>query len=250
VRLSLLIFCLALSLLISRKINEDPSSRTEFIVWNVGQGSWATFRHPETCHHFDAGGERNPSKKVRTHCRWVANSLSFSHWDLDHIRLAPDAAKSLPGACIAHWPAGPHAKSKQKYMKGWLKPQGSTPNAASRVFVLSRSILLPGDSTDSEERAWALNGDQLNEVRLLVLGHHGSRTSTSGRLLKALPRLRQAVASARSKKYGHPHKEVADRLKSFGIALLRTEDWGDLRFEIKCYRGDSPCSNSSLPARK
>ncbi len=271
-RVGLVLFCLALNLVYARKIHVDPSGRTEFIIWNVGQGSWATLRQLESCHHFDAGGERNPLKRMKPHCQTVPNVMSFSHWDLDHVRFAPHAQKTLSSTCVAHWPAGPHAKYKQKYMKDlspcastvqpelaelkraskarWLKPQRASPNASSRVFVLARSILLPGDSTDAEEKAWAVNEDRLSGVRLLVLGHHGSRTSTSEKLLKSLPQLRQAIASARSKKYGHPHKEVADRLKSFGIALLRTEDWGDLRFEIKCYKGGNPCSNSSQPARK
>jgi beta-lactamase superfamily II metal-dependent hydrolase len=39
-----------------------------------------------------------------------------------------------------------------------------------------------------------------------------------------------AVVSARFTKYGHPHREVIERLKAAHVPLLRTESWGNLHF--------------------
>jgi competence protein ComEC len=72
----------------------------------------------------------------------------------------------------------------------------------------------------------------LSGSRILVLGHHGSRTSTSSLLLDHLPRLTAAVSSARFRKYGHPHARVRRDLAKRHIPLLRTEEWGNLHFEL------------------
>lgn len=104
-------------------------------------------------------------------------------------------------------------------------------NAASRVFMIENRVLLPGDSIASEEKKWGLFVRK-HPITLLVLGHHGSRTSTSEALLKNLPHLKQAIASARREVYGHPHKTVLKRLKKNGVAVIATEDWGSLHWEL------------------
>jgi competence protein ComEC len=91
--------------------------------------------------------------------------------------------------------------------------------------------LIPGDSTAPQEKIWSYHGN-MQKTGFLLLGHHGSRTSTSEELLSQLPHLKVAIASARFARYGHPHLEVVRRLKKYHVALLKTEDWGNLWFEI------------------
>jgi competence protein ComEC len=45
-----------------------------------------------------------------------------------------------------------------------------------------------------------------------------------------MPGLRVAVASARERRYGHPHQETELILRKFRVPLLRTEDWGNIHF--------------------
>jgi competence protein ComEC len=116
-----------------------------------------------------------------------------------------------------------------------------TANEVSRVFVIEQTIVAPGDSPQKAEKYWAPQlalhqtnqiQDQ-NRIRILVLGHHGSRTSTSMALLSRLPHLTSAIVSARKKKYGHPHAEVVARLRDKKIPMLLTEEWGSLHFQMK-----------------
>ena len=65
----------------------------------------------------------------------------------------------------------------------------------------------------------------LTEAQYLLLGHHGSRTSTSEQLLVGLPHLKLAIASSRHRRFGHPHLETQLRLKSHHVPLITTEDW-------------------------
>jgi competence protein ComEC len=215
-----------------------------FIIWNVGQGLWTSYSTPSICFHIDIGGEKFDSKNTMGECRSKQNWAAFSHWDWDHIGLARRAQLLFGSLCIWKQPLGPANDTKRKFLShlndcaplnlNWIRElkfdQGKTANSASRVLVLRDEILLPGDSPQAQEKQWAWQ--IRNEPRLLLLGHHGSRTSNSNLLLSRLLNLKQAVASARRKRYGHPHPVVLKRFKAHGISVLSTEDWGNLVFEL------------------
>lgn len=76
-------------------------------------------------------------------------------------------------------------------------------------------------------------GPQLPKAHkiVLILGHHGSKSSTSEYLLNNLS-IRQSISSARWKRYHHPHPQVLARLQIKKIPNLRTEDWGHIIFQI------------------
>lgn len=223
--------------------------KERLIVWNVGQGLWITWVTPQTCFHFDMGGEFAPWAQIRETCGERDNRALFSHWDWDHIGFAKRASRHLKSFCVLSRPQGTPAASKLHYFDSLLdceerefpdlvelktrRPTSrkKSSNALSRVYLVRKLALLPGDSTSKEEKFWSRGLKNL-EIRFLVLGHHGSKTSTSMTLIKNLPRLRLAVASARKSRYGHPHNVIMKRLKRNGIALLRTEDWGTLHWEV------------------
>lgn len=239
-------------------IRPDHGLRSYWIVWNVGQGQWSTLVDQSSCHHFDMGGERNPLFRVSRLCRGKSNFISLSHWDLDHVGFLQRARRQLTRACIAVAPLGVSSPRKMKMVAAYPRcasadpnsGRGTTPilsreltqfgaedlkkktNELSHVFLVRDQILIPGDSTARQERSWS-QGVGLHRVRYLLLGHHGSRTSSSAELLSELPSLKTAVASARLAKYGHPHQEVVQRLARYRVPLLRTEDWGNIWFETK-----------------
>ena len=51
-------------------------------------------------------------------------------------------------------------------------------------------------------------------LRVLKLGHHGSKTSTSIELLELFKPTVSIVSSGLKNRYGHPHKSVIDRIQS------------------------------------
>lgn len=117
--------------------------------------------------------------------------------------------------------------SKESHFR--IRKRNINPNDLSLVYQSSSyQVLFPGDSPIQREKQWI---DEIRKpVRGIVLGHHGSKTSTSKALLDHLPDVKWAVASARKKKYGHPHEKVVLALKKRRIPLLKTEDWGHLHF--------------------
>lgn len=98
-------------------------------------------------------------------------------------------------------------------------------NELSLVFKLSFGdfdALLPGDITSQiEDRL------DLEEVKLLKVAHHGSKYSTSPEFLeKTSPQL--AIISVGKNSFGHPTKEVLERLESLGVKILRTDLKGEI----------------------
>ncbi len=69
------------------------------------------------------------------------------------------------------------------------------------------------------------------KVDVLVLGHHGSRHSSSYAFLNHFkPKL--AIASAgRFNRYGHPANMTQTRLKQLDIPLLQTAQSGSIHFK-------------------
>jgi competence protein ComEC len=215
------------------------------VVWNVGQGQWITITEGSTCYHFDMGGEFFPWSRLRALCGDRQNKVLLSHWDWDHIGALADRKllKNLPRICILKMPLGKSSPRKMALLKrfspcaqradtgaekifSWQPSIAKNSNDLSQVFEF-QSLLMPGDSPKSQEKIWK-DRAWLRSARILILGHHGSRTSTSTELLSQLPQLKVSISSARWKRYSHPHAETVARLHSSHIPLLRTEDWGNI----------------------
>ena len=160
----------------------------------------------------------------------------------DHISFVRAARIRLPNFCLLNRPVGASSARKMQIVDSispckmlspfaqWVNPTGPKSNAKSWV-VIFQHVLAPGDSSRAEESRW-ISRLPLAEVSILVLGHHGSLTSTSSALLENLKNLKMAVASARFRRYGHPHREVVDELNRVRVPLLRTEEWGTIHIML------------------
>ena len=226
---------------------QESFVRPYFVVWNVGQGQWLTQITAESCLHFDLGGEFFPWKKLRQMCGDKNNEIHLSHWDWDHLGALskPSLRQTLPLHCLALRPSGDSSRYKKSLLehlpacsrkvalKLWTPAAHPTKdsNAQSHV-LLHQGILIPGDSPQKQEALWS-QLPWVRDSRILILGHHGSRTSSSEELLTRLPGLKLSIASARWARYRHPHPRVLARLRKHRIPLLRTEDWGNIWLEGK-----------------
>ncbi len=114
------------------------------------------------------------------------------------------------------------------------------------ITYMGRNIVLTGDAEKENEAefvAEAKRGEGRYKVfddfnaDVIKLGHHGSRTSSSEEYLdtvtKSIYRANTLVviSCGKDNKYGHPHKEVLERLSNMGFAasnILRTDQKGDI----------------------
>jgi competence protein ComEC len=215
------------------------------IIWNVGQGAASTLVTDSSCMHIDMGGEFFPTA-MNTKCRSKNNILFITHYDWDHINLIKRARKTLINLCLAHKPVHTLSRRKQLLIESLPSCQ-SLPkeviqatharfqkNNESNSYVLENRILITGDTPRRQEREIINNiSKQKKGVQFLLLGHHGSRTSTGRFLLKELPNLQLAIASSRKKRYGHPHKEVMARLREVTVPWISTENYGHITIELE-----------------
>ena len=82
-------------------------------------------------------------------------------------------------------------------------------------------VLITGDMDSQVEEALS-EEKHLSDVEVLVVGHHGSRYSTSTEFLtESTPQI--AVISVGDNSYGHPTQEVLDRLETAEVDVYRTD---------------------------
>lgn len=95
----------------------------------------------------------------------------------------------------------------------------------------ARHILMMGDAGEKTEQHIIQQYPNL-PVDVLVLGHHGSKYSSSHEFLQYY-RPKLAIASAGYlNRYGHPHLEVQQRLKHLDIPLWVTNQHGTIQLKI------------------
>ena len=90
-------------------------------------------------------------------------------------------------------------------------------------------ILITGDRGSRGERE-LLEQVQLPELELLVVGHHGSNSSTCFELLARTKPKYAAISVGEGNSYGHPSPEVLQRLELFGCGIFRTDLNGTIIF--------------------
>lgn len=104
-------------------------------------------------------------------------------------------------------------------------------NDASVVLRMEHgdtSFLFTGDAEAAAERAM-LSGDLPLNANVLLVGHHGSRTSTTEAFLSAVAPAAAVIQSAADNRHGHPHPDVIDRLHAHGVTIFRTDELGTIR---------------------
>ena len=95
-----------------------------------------------------------------------------------------------------------------------------------RTTYKEQSYLFMGDSETQNEssRFW-------EQTNVLKVGHHGSSTSSSKEFLnQVLPQM-AIISVGKDNSYGHPHKEVIDRLEKIGTLIYRTDEKSNILLE-------------------
>ena len=98
-----------------------------------------------------------------------------------------------------------------------------------RVDYEDLSLLLTGDAEKRVENQLVMKTDRkLLDVDVLKAGHHGSKTSTTQRLLNVVSPGAVVISVGADNKFGHPRSEVLERLGD--IPIWRTDRNGAVKF--------------------
>jgi competence protein ComEC len=238
----------------------------EVIVADVGQGSATLVRTRNHWLLHDAGpaysrdseaGTRVLLPLLRSRATRRIDMLMLSHRDADHVGGAAALMAALPVAALwssleaAHpLRAGPVPHTRCEAGQHWrwdgvsftvLHPRAEDyarsdlkPNALSCVLRVAdaagRSLLLTGDiEAEQEQRLVATDAAALRS-QVLVVPHHGSKTSSTPGFLDAVAPQAAVVQAGYRNRFGHPAPPVLARYAERGIALRRSDACGAWRW--------------------
>lgn len=108
-----------------------------------------------------------------------------------------------------------------------------TQNEWANVIVVrygNWSFLLTGDLEEEGEAELLRQG--LGQADVLKVGHHGSKTSSSVPFLQRVKPKYAIISVGANNRFGHPHAEVLQRLKSFDCQIYRTDLHGAIVFHL------------------
>lgn len=106
-------------------------------------------------------------------------------------------------------------------------------NEDSIVFKLNygvQSLFFQGDAGVEFEESYAKEKNTYEEVLLVKVGHHGSKTASSERFITALKPKYAIISSGKNNVYRHPHEEVLKRYIRLNSTVLRTDQRGNILF--------------------
>jgi competence protein ComEC len=89
------------------------------------------------------------------------------------------------------------------------------------------SYLFVGDAETLSESEMLENGIDLS-ADVLKVGHHGSNTSTSASFLNAVSPKYAVISCGKNNDYGHPKKNIMNRLKNNKVVVYRTDESGSI----------------------
>lgn len=98
--------------------------------------------------------------------------------------------------------------------------------------IYNTQILSFGDATKEAEND-VVSKYNLNDVDILKLSHHGSKTSSSEYFLSKIKPKIGVISSGRNNRFNHPSRETIDTLNKLNIFYLNTQTSGTVEFVIK-----------------
>jgi competence protein ComEC len=240
----------------------------EFDVWapDVGQGNAVFVRTQSSTLLYDTGPRYSEYSDAgeRVLLPWLdrrrepLRDLVLSHRDTDHTGGVHAVLMRYPGVTLWSSMTVPEDLSRARELRtcaqgrSWrrdgvlfefIHPQpgyeqiGTATNPGSCVLRISngqRAVLLVGDIEAAQE-AHMVHNQVLSQVDVLLVPHHGSKTSSSEAFLQAVRPRWSWVQAGHMNRYGHPAGAVMARYADLGLPVVRTDRCGALH-----WRSDVP----------
>ncbi len=237
-----------------------PRGEAWFTLLDVGQGLAAVIRTRRHVLVYDTGprfsaafdtGKAVIAPFLQYHGIHHIHSLIVSHGDNDHIggarslyaAISIDSVQSGSPEKLS-WADAAACKGGDAWV--WddvsfriLHPPASWQgrgNDASCVLRIEtpdgQRLLLTGDIESGTEKRLLEQAGEWLETDILVVPHHGSRTSSSARFVRAVnPRYALVPAGYRNR-YGFPADEVLARYADIGASVLNTASDGAISLKL------------------
>ncbi len=265
----------ALFLVVYRPLPPPPDCAAIDIL-DVGQGLAAVIRTQGSTIVYDAGprfmsGTDTGTLVVVPYLQSQGirdlDMLVISHSDLDHAGGSESVMRAYPAARLVVGEAlrgsestGQLCSSGQSWNDGdiefrFLQPPaqgrhlGNNSSCVLRVSAGNSNILFTGDIERSVERQLVQTG-VLNASTVVIVPHHGSRTSSSAEFVARLRPQLAIVSSGYQNRWGFPKPDVVARWQGSGAQVLNTADSGALSFNLCADSGLSKVERARPDQRK
>ncbi len=111
------------------------------------------------------------------------------------------------------------------------------PNALSCVVRVQgrggRSLLLTGDIEAAQEAALVARLGRGLRSQVLLVPHHGSKTSSTQAFIEAVAPGTALVQAGYRSRFGHPAPEVVARFRALGVELQRSDECGAWHWDVQ-----------------
>lgn len=252
-------FVCSFAVLNAEKSHMMHNEGIRFDVLDVGQGQCIIATSGDSCAVIDCGGDSPADRIAIAHLFSLGvsdiDALVLTHAHADHANGAEYLMKSVSTKAV-YMPAtdrenatfidiadiaGEECDSvfvdedttielEGMEIKLLTLPGGSDENENGLVVLVcdeEYELLITGDIATSNER---LVLDRIPDCEGYIVGHHGSKTSSSQALLnRALPEL-SVISVGEGNSYGHPSSQAMKRLRNIGSEVRRTDTEGTLTF--------------------
>ncbi|MBT8148788.1 MAG: MBL fold metallo-hydrolase, partial [Pseudomonadales bacterium] len=104
---------------------------------------------------------------------------------------------------------------------------------ASGNGAVSGRALLTGDISRSSERQLLHAPGQQLLADVVLVPHHGSKSSSSAAFVAQLKPLYALVSAGFNNRYRHPHVDVLQRYRDAGSAILRSDQLGAIQLSFR-----------------
>ena len=214
---------------------QEPFSNSVYFV-NVGQGDSIIIKNRTHTVMIDTGGYKSFDMATETLIPFMnkkkinhIDALILTHDDFDHSGAKDSLIENFKVDNLLT------KKEQFPYQVGDLNIENlntfnfDDENDGSLVLKLDfmgKKFLFTGDASVKSEEKILEKYDV--DCDILKVGHHGSNTSTSEKFLKAASPNEAIISCAANNRYGHPHKEIIDRLNKYNVKIRRTDEEGTI----------------------
>lgn len=172
------------------------------------------------------------------HAGGVANLLTTVEVDMLYIPDCVDSFELIPRILAKHTGELLYIQSLTEIKYGNTKitlipsTMDLSDNEAGLCILFQTEncdILITGDRSAAGERD-LMHQIQLPELEVLIIGHHGSKYSSSNMLLEATRPKIAIISVGADNPYGHPSNETLERLLTIGSVIYRTDLHGSVTY--------------------
>ncbi|MCP4129109.1 MAG: DNA internalization-related competence protein ComEC/Rec2 [Gammaproteobacteria bacterium] len=118
-----------------------------------------------------------------------------------------------------------HPKQHEKW-------SGNNASCVLQMEVAGRLVLVPGDIHAEVERYLVAENSDLLKSDLVVIPHHGSKSSSSSGFTRAVSPSYAVVSTGYRNRYGFPNPDVLARWQGTGAEVLNTAELGAIEVSV------------------